>query len=201
MNERFSRLTATCWKVLSSNIVGRQGARAVLIAVAVAAPALLSTQASATSLGGHCSNWMTFSVASKGTRTNDSRGTSAACRALRASGDFKTHFERRSGVCLICAKEDWTSNTPSPVKPKVTLPPLPPGIHVLNGPVQENSCATNYPSWGYDAHRITISATSGNCPKPYITNGYDRSFSPGRRICAYCGDSYDKGLKYGCCQK
>lgn len=137
-------------------------------------------------------------------KTEDVR---ARCRSIANFFRWKEIAPNNPQQCTICDPRNFRVATPPPPPPppplpptRVNLPQLPPGIQILKGPIQDNSCRTNYPTWAFDAYRITISSTSGNCPSPYITNGYDSSFTPRRRVCAYCEGS-TKGLKWGCCQR
>ena len=70
----------------------------------------ISSGASAASLGGHCSNWMTSSLNYQTTGAADVNATMVACTALSQSGDFETRYEPRTNTCLICNRDDWTAS-------------------------------------------------------------------------------------------
>jgi hypothetical protein len=72
--------------------------------------------AEARSLGGHCKNWMTTSLANENTGMHDAEATKLACAALRKSGDFKTDYLDRANTCLICSIDDWTPAQKEPTE-------------------------------------------------------------------------------------
>ena len=70
--------------------------------------------ASASSSGGRCSNWIVSSLKDKDGLNREAE-TTAVCTSLEKSGDFITEYEPKSKTCFICNISDWTPNPSGPV--------------------------------------------------------------------------------------
>lgn len=120
--------------------------------------------------------------------------------------EIDINLERaRDAFTAAMAERDGATDAPEQRGPHVIalgpLPPLPDGMGKLGEAWRDTSCVARDAEKLFDPVRFVSDITEDrNCNAPFITTGWDRSFSPKRRTCAWCGAGYQSSkLWYGCC--